>query len=1096
MLYNNFYLKCNYKEILPILRVLEGLFRSRITVNNIKTISYLTIGLLCILAKPVNGQIVNEKISVQIEKSLDNYNLAAATLQIDTFFNNIDGNNSPNKLLHGLVLKSRLEYAKGNYKNARAIINSALNLINPTTTKTQIANLLIWKSKYHIEWLELEKADSSLQIALTILEENQGIYQKISSSAFYTLGLLSIATHQYQKADSLLTKLKSNTKLKETNKLLYYHVNYLLANSKLEQELLEKADTILQSILLELKNDLGQQHYLNTYIWNHIGWVYSKQGKYKQGEIAFDNALKVCEITLTDQHPYFGKILNNFGNLYLDIGNYEEAEKHLLLSENIYKITYGESPIYAKALAPIEILYQKLGQPEKELKYALQQKEIFQKYARFSDYARTVNNLSYIYQDQKKYTEANELLEEGILRLKSEKQTKTGIYAILLMNYAGLNIDLGNYGKSEKSFEEAQQLLAEIYGKEHPWYAAVINNLASLYETTGKYQQAKKLYIETEEIDRATLGEKHPYYIHTTYNLAKINRLTQDTSEAQQHYQTANQGQIDLIYNYYSGFDEATRLDYLKKTEEGFYRFFSFALDHQQKRPTLSKAAQMVNLATKNLALDFSTDNQSLANEISDTLLVLTYQKWLGVKKQLSQGYIQSAEEQKAAGINLKKLEAQAELLEKELIRSEVISAAKLENKKRLTYEELKERISKDEAIIDFIRFPYYLPERKTDSVYYCALINRKDLKEPKMVWLGEEKQLKRLLRSNVRLNGGNYIENERIGKDLYQQIWQPLRPYLKGVKKIGISGSGLLHKVAFGALSADGQSPLIEQYNFTYYANLRGFANAPEIFQKQRSIALIGGANFDLDTMDLALIREEFPSKNIATIDTTTTESTRSAVVFNYLPGTKKEVLQIAHQFQTKKWQVQTFLEKEALEENFKELSGKTSPSVLHIATHGYFFAPLKIGRKVPDNARGRIMSAKNPLLRSGLAFSGANYAWKLGENRPNAEDGILTAYEIANQNLGNTNLVVLSACETGLGDVVNGEGVFGLQRAFKMAGVKNMLISLWKVPDQQTQELMATFYQFYLQSNDASNALYEAQLVMNAKYRPFYWGGFILAK
>ena len=472
----------------------------------------------------------------------------------------------------------------------------------------------------------------------------------------------------------------------------------------------------------------------------------------------------------------------------------------------------------------------------------------------------------------------------------------------------------------------------------------------------------------------------------------------------------------------------------------------------------------------------------------------------------MAQTYIQSPEEQAAAGTDLSALEEQAELLEKELVRSEAIATSKITEQKRTAFEEFKANIQADEAVIDFIRFPYYLPDRKTDSIYYCALINRSDFEQPQMIWLGEEQRLKRLLRSNVRLNGGNYVENQRIGQDLYEQIWQPITPYLADVKKIGISATGLLHKVSFAALPVDDKQ-LLDHYNFTYYGNLRAYGQSPTINNAQQSIGLFGGANFSLDSAQLTQIAEQhqhggkigntlsfpIPSNSSNASDSS---NTRSAVVFNYLQGTQREVANIAHQLQAKNWQAQTFVNNAALEENFKALTGQKAPAVLHIATHGYFYAPLKEGRKVPDNGRGRIMAAKNPLLRSGLALSGANYTWRLGKSIPNLEDGILTAYEIANQNLGNTNLVVLSACETGLGDVVNGEGVFGLQRAFKMAGVKNMLISLWKVPDLQTQELMTIFYQYYLQSNDASAALYQAQLAMSKKYRPFYWAGFILAK
>ncbi len=131
--------------------------------------------------------------------------------------------------------------------------------------------------------------------------------------------------------------------------------------------------------------------------------------------------------------------------------------------------------------------------------------------------------------------------------------------------------------------------------------------------------------------------------------------------------------------------------------------------------------------------------------------------------------------------------------------------------------------------------------------------------------------------------------------------------------------------------------------------------------------------------------------------------------------------------------------------------------------------------------------------MFRSGLLMAGANAAWSGDSKHTDVEDGVLTAYEIAQLNLSNAQLVALSACETALGDIENNEGVFGLQRAFKMAGVKQILMSLWKVPDAQTNELMLLFYTSLLDGNNANTALRHAQLVMKEKFPPYYWAGFV---
>jgi len=223
---------------------------------------------------------------------------------------------------------------------------------------------------------------------------------------------------------------------------------------------------------------------------------------------------------------------------------------------------------------------------------------------------------------------------------------------------------------------------------------------------------------------------------------------------------------------------------------------------------------------------------------------------------------------------------------------------------------------------------------------------------------------------------------------------------------------------------------------------------------------------------------------------------------VFSDLPGTKVEVENIASVLQQGGWNVNTLIGDSASEENIKEVK---QPGILHIATHGFF--------------NSNAMEIKNPLLYSGLLLSSANRTIAGEKPNPLQEDGVLSAYEAMNLNLDNTDLVVLSACETGLGEIKNGEGVYGLQRAFKVAGAKSIIMSLWKVDDEATQELMVSFYKHWLgptqpprrggeNANAAisppprgglggakRSAFLKAQKDIQKKYpNPYYWGAFVM--
>jgi CHAT domain-containing protein len=211
----------------------------------------------------------------------------------------------------------------------------------------------------------------------------------------------------------------------------------------------------------------------------------------------------------------------------------------------------------------------------------------------------------------------------------------------------------------------------------------------------------------------------------------------------------------------------------------------------------------------------------------------------------------------------------------------------------------------------------------------------------------------------------------------------------------------------------------------------------------------------------------------------------------WKYLVGTQLELERISKIFKSKKIPIQERTGLAASEADFKKQQVETlSPSVIHFATHGFYY------QNATQSATKSFQSASNPLIRSGLVMAGANRVW-LG-NKPylNSEDGILTAYEISLMNLSNTKLVVLSACETGLGAIEGSEGVYGLQRAFKMAGVERILVSLWQVPDKQTAELMEKFYTYLLDNQSIQTAFAHAQQDMKEKYAPYYWAGFVLIK
>ena len=310
---------------------------------------------------------------------------------------------------------------------------------------------------------------------------------------------------------------------------------------------------------------------------------------------------------------------------------------------------------------------------------------------------------------------------------------------------------------------------------------------------------------------------------------------------------------------------------------------------------------------------------------------------------------------------------------------------------------------------------------------------------------------------------------------------------------------SGILNQVAFAAIPWDSNTLLSDRYKLQQVSSTAMLLKETKVTPTTAiSVALFGGIQYTLTEQEMAAAasRQKSVKENISR---SLTNITRRGDAWNYLPGTLAEVKAIATAATQKKIKTTLYAGIEATEEVFKNNSGQTSPGIIHVASHGFFFPdPQKEIKSNTGDEQQIFRSSDNPLNRSGIILAGANRAWN-GETLPEGmEDGILTAYEAGNLYFGKTQLVVLSACETGLGDIKGSEGVFGLQRSFKMAGVEYLLMSLWKVPDAETAEFMQFFYTTLFSGKTIPVSFHATQEYMKKKYpkNPYKWAAFVLLR
>lgn len=595
----------------------------------------------------------------------------------------------------------------------------------------------------------------------------------------------------------------------------------------------------------------------------------------------------------------------------------------------------------------------------------------------------------------------------------------------------------------------------------------------------------------------------------TTLAFAKFYQKRGLDSMATIYFNNALKIDLEQVEKNYTSLSEKERLLFLDPIAKRINSFFHFALNASDS--SLFLTTFNAHLTIKGLALETSTNLQSICMATQNLTLQQQCHQMQSLRKQLA----------KASNLPLDvqdQLNDQIIELEKEIgFSSKDLRSFIGQHNKKLDFQQLQQILLAMEtpdslaAAIDFLVIHGVDEWGDPQSTYYAAVVNSSS-PFPTFIPLATEEDLEDVLGPDIAPNTINYITDELESRYLYELIWEPLLPYIQQTKRLHICPTGILSKVAFGTLrSSDyGSRRIMDDWSIHYYSSLRDLLNpqAKRDLTEAANIGLIGGVKFTFTAQETENLAQKvgIPSVEVTEVLEEDAQLMTSANSrgedFNPLPGTLKEVMAISKLFPTE-WVVQLLSDTLATEENLSQITDN-SPTILHIATHGYFFpSPQEeadddtwlSSNKKEQSVEDKIANLSNPLLRSGLALAGINRVWKGGDEIEGLEDGILTALEVANMDLFKTQLVVLSACETGRGDIDNNEGIMGLRRAFKTAGAKQLIISLWKVPDDQTSELMQLFYKDYLKGQTAHKAFENAQHIMRKRYRnPYYWAAFLL--
>ena len=845
---------------------------------------------------------------------------------------------------------------------------------------------------------------------------------------------------------------------------------------------------------LQILKDMGEVN--NTQyimVLDDLGALYCAIGDYILSEKYLLESLQIGKKVLGENSLDYAELLNDLGTVYFYLENYSLSEKYLLDALEIVKEKLGEqNAYYATLLNNIATFYNELGNYSKSLKYHLEsfriRNDLFGE--NHPDYAITLSNLGTLYEDLGNYSKSLQYYLKSLVKYEEIYGETHPDYLIGLCQVGRLYSYIGDYFSSKAFYLLSLEITKEVYGENNSIYANALSGLAEFNFVKGNYDTAKKYELESLRIVKEVYNTEHPKYKNKLRKIGILYSKLNEYNEAEQYIIESN---ICDKRKYTSSLDYLTERDralFWETLQHPFeYTYPLFAYNYHFTNPSISTFAYDNELFRKGLLLNSADAVRRSILESGDSVLIEQWNELTEAKQ-----VVMNLEEKEPNSNQLDIYRHRADSLEKIMT---ISSSAFRQSKEQwnINWESVKKQLSKNEVAIEYFSAPL-----SKDSTMYCALVLRHNSKYPELIPLFEEKEVASYLDKATEGSTNNLYSFEGEGEYISNIVWSKILSKIKPGETIYFAPTGILHQLAIEYLPYDEQRTMSDVYNMVRLSSTREIVTNKSK-ESYKSAVVYGGIHYDLDNNVILEESNRYPEVKHRTLENDSIN--RGSAKF--LPGTKAEAEKINKLLSDNKIEVKIFKTKTANEESFKSLSGKHN-NILHIATHGftwadstarkqdYFADRMKMQLMGDNQMRGPII---DPLDRCGLLFAGANTALqgKSKELPEGVQDGILTAKEISLMDLRDAELVVLSACETAKGDITS-EGVFGLQRAFKMAGAKTIIMSLWKVDDRATQLLMTEFYNNWINKKQSKReAFRNAQNSVKEEFKkPEYWAGFVM--
>ncbi|MFN0048323.1 MAG: CHAT domain-containing protein [Cytophagales bacterium] len=660
--------------------------------------------------------------------------------------------------------------------------------------------------------------------------------------------------------------------------------------------------------------------------------------------------------------------------------------------------------------------------------------------------------------------EAFSNFEKAKLIIENSIGKESPAYMKLIVQEATLLIEVGKYDAAEKSLLEADKFWTLKLGNENQQLAEIQSIKGLLYYNQKKYANADKAYKKAAVMYESLFNKRHPGYLSAQTCLAKVAYMFNQYVEAASILEPVLIQRLKFVDNNFSIMSFGQKSGFWASFREEFEFYNSIATKLIASKAQIGKATDMYNfaLSTKGLLLNSDAKLRRQIFGSGDSTLIANFNEWQFQKEYFSLVASYSKSQLDEEKISLEKVEQNIEDLEKQIQSKAGVNISN--GSKKVSWQDVKKAIGKNSTAIEMIKFRYF-DHVLTDSIIYASLFVDETTNEtPKLIVMPNGKRMEgRSL---------NYYRNASINKqeDLYshQVYLMPLKANIPDGNTVYFAGEGVYTQLNPEMLyNGDLNKYALETNGFVFLTSTRDVIIDTDKKSNTRN---------NVNNRFYLYGNPTFYSGKIFNPKTSISQ----------LEGAEKEVIDINEKLKSLGRETVNLTGKLVTEDTIKSLE---SAYVLHIATHGYFLERKSTGSELINN----------PMLNSGLLMANAGTLLQTPDlGYINQKSGVLTASEVMDLNFSKTKLVVLSACETGRGQVEVGEGVYGLQRAFLMAGANAIILSLFKVDDEATRLLMLKFYEKFLTNgNDYRKAFREAkQELRNSKEfsSPIYWGAFIM--